>query len=300
MSTEPFPLDETMKQTLDDFAVPELSADFADRVVAGTRGRASAVPPLRPTRKLRWHRTRRVIVGAVTAGAIASAAAATGVLDELGIEVPTADEVWSAITFEEKSQASASGSGAVETLTPSSEGPTRIEGPIDTPEELEEVFRRVDDKRNIRREDRRDRVDQRIDGAIERRGAKGLPTPTPQQEQRLREGIERFRDRADTRREERTQERRDALRNTLEEEGKVSRDEIIRRETPGGPGADRLRRFREMTPEERRDRIRQFRERRSGGGVAPLSQEPIEEVQPQSDPAEAETQDDPPSPDPKI
>ncbi|MEO1219942.1 MAG: hypothetical protein AAFY42_01155 [Pseudomonadota bacterium] len=293
MATDPFPFDAKLKDALDAYRVPELSANFADRVLNSTEDRIAPLPTLRPSPKRRWQRGRRIAIGVMAAGAIATAAAATGVLEELGIELPAADEVWSAITFEEQPRPAPSPSQVAP--KEASEDPVQIEGPIDTPEELEEVFRRVDDVRDTRREARRDRVDQRVDNAIERRVQRGLPTPSDEQEQRLRERIERFRESADTRREQRTEERRDELRETLEEEGTLSRDDIIRGEGPGRPAGDRIRRFRDLSPEERRERIRQFRERR-GASRPPADQEqPTEVTEPIDDSQQPTQAEDPPS-----
>ena len=47
-------------------------------------------------------------------------------------------------------------------IDPASLAPVRIEGPIDTPEELGEAFRRIDEVRSRRSELRRQQLDQRI------------------------------------------------------------------------------------------------------------------------------------------
>ncbi|MEM1050819.1 MAG: hypothetical protein AAGI28_01865 [Pseudomonadota bacterium] len=287
MSTDPIPFDEKMKSVLDQYTVPDMSADFADRVVDATENRARPLPQLRPAPSRRWRSGRRVLVGVLAAGALATAAAATGVLEELGIELPAVEEVWSAVTFEERPEPLQP--VTEETPADQHEDAPLIEGRIDTPEELEEVFRRVDEAGDIRRENRRDRVDQRIDNAIERRSRQGLPLPSAEQEQRLRDRLERFREWSDERRERRTEDRRDELRETLKEEGTLAREDIIRGEASDRSVAERVRRFRELPPEERRERIRQFREQRRANRGLPIQQEPqvldpAEETQPSEDP----------------
>lgn len=273
MSTDhdPFRFDDALEQALKQDPVPALPAGFADRVVAATQGRADPLPQTRTSPAKRWRSGRRLVVGAVAAGALASAAAATGLLEELPIELPSAEEVWSTITGQEAqnepaaSAPSAAAPNSEAQLIPDSEAPVTIEGPIDTPEELEEAFRRIDERRGLRRDTRREAVDQRIDNAIDRRREQGLRAPTPQQEERLRGRIERFRDRTDERRETRIEERREELREEIENGGAISREDFIGRERRQGsdtPVADRLERLRELPPEERRARIRQWRERR--------------------------------------
>lgn len=83
-------LDSVMRDALDRFTVPSLSAGFVDRVVAA----ATAPQPL-PARPLRrrarrggWVRGHRVIVGVIAFGLMSAAAAATGLLGDVGRNVP--------------------------------------------------------------------------------------------------------------------------------------------------------------------------------------------------------------------
>ena len=263
MSNELPPFDDALDKILQGDPVPELPAGFADRIVAATEGRAEPLPQSRPAPKSRWRTSRRLVFGTVAAGALATTAAATGLLEELPIELPSAQEVWEAVTGQEPEPTPAP---VIETPTSlETEEAVTIEGPIDTPEELEEAFRRVDEVRDNRRNTRRENVDQRLDNAIERRRAQGLPAPTPEQEARLRDRIERVRERSDARREARIEERRDGLREDVEAGEAITREDFMQRQRGGGsdtPVADRIEELRQLPPAERRARIREWREER--------------------------------------
>ncbi len=269
----PFRFDDALEDALRNDPVPTLSVGFADRVVAATEGRADPLPKTRPSPAKRWRSGRRLVIGAVAAGALASAAAATGLLEDLPIDLPSPEQVWSAITGQQSAPEPSVAPSEPQVppdqpFVPEGDAPVAIEGAIDTPEELEEAFRRVDEARSLRRDNRRDAVDRRIDNAIDRRRENGLRAPTPEQEERLRGRIERFRERSDERREGLIEERREGLREEIENGGELSREEFINRQRGSDgqgsdtPIADRLERLRDLPPEERRARIREWRERR--------------------------------------
>lgn len=257
-------------KALDGYSAPALPEGFADRVLAATKDRPEPLPePRKPAGgggAARWRSARRVAVGLLAAGALGTAAAATGLLEDLGVELPSAGEVWSTITGQDPAPAAVA--PAVQqppALVPEVREPVVIEGPIDTPEELEEAFRRIDEFRGNRKETRRSNVDQRIDNTIERRREQGLPAPTPEQEARLKDRIEKFRERRDQRVEERLEGRRDEMREQIENGEEFTPRELIEGQRDIGsdtPVGDRLERLREMTPEQRREAIRRFRERR--------------------------------------
>lgn len=283
MSTDNLPFDDAMKRALDDAPVSPMSADFADRVVAATQGRARPLPPTRPAPVRRWRTGRRLVIGAVAAGALATTAAATGLLEEFGINLPSPQEVWTRVTGQESLAPVAPAPPPRLAPEPEIETPVVIEGPIDTPEELEEAFRRVDEARANRREGRRERVDTRIDNAIERRREQGLQAPTPEQEERLRGRIDRMRERADERREDRAAVRRDELRETLEQEGEVTREDVIDTVPPDSPLGRRLQRLRQLQPDERREALRQWRERRQDRLDQKVEAPPAENLQAEPD-----------------
>lgn len=267
MSSDPFPLDRELARLLGNDRVPELSAGFADRVVAATQGRAAPLPQAR--RISGWRRIgRRLVVGVVAAGALGSAAAATGLLDNLPIDIPTPREMWTSITGDKADPTPSSPARtATADIVPQTSGPVEIEGAIDTPEELEEAFRRIDQVRAGRRDTWRETVDRRIDNTIDRRRAQGLPAPTPEEEALLRSRIEQARDRRDERLDAATAERREILREEIENGGELTRETLIRLQRgvrPGTPTADRLERLRQLPPDQRRALIRQWRERQQG------------------------------------
>lgn len=284
---------EPLGQALDGYRTPALSPDFADRVVVAARDRAVPLPPIRQSGGgvRRWSSARRLVVGTVAAGALATAAAATGALDNLPIEIPTPKEVWATITGQDgSSERPPAISPSDEDTTSRGDESVEIEGAIDTGEELEEAFNRIDERRDERRSQRRDRVDSRIDEALERRRAQGLPAPTPEQEARLRERLEQGRERRDAIMDERRESNRDELRDRIEGGEELTPRELLREDRlNAAPPAmrERIEEFRELPPEERRDRIRQFRERRQE-----FRQQRLDETAAQRDPdAEQALQD---------
>ncbi len=264
--TRPITPDEPLGQVLSGYAVPQLPPDFADRVVSATNDRAARLPTSRPATS-RWRTVRRVGTGVLVAGALGTAAAATGVLEDLGVDLPSPQQVWSRITGNDPAPDPASTSAPAANVAPAPSGsaPVVIEGSIDTTEELEEAFRRVDEVRSTRSENRRGRVDRRIDEFIENRRAQGLPAPTPEEEQQFRERLGEFRERREDRVEGRLEERREDLRERLESGEKLTREDLLlneRGEAGERPMRRRVQRWRDMSPEQRQQRIERLRERR--------------------------------------
>lgn len=277
-----------LARALAEYAVPGLSAGFADRVLAAAATRPAPLPDLRRQHGTRgWRWGRGIAIGVVSFGVLASAAAATGMLERFAIPVPSAQKVWASLT----------GRPAVKAV-PSPPAPSqparlaqaKIAGPIDTPEELSEAFRRIDDVRERRRAVRRDRVDQRIASAIERRQAAGLPALTPEEEAGLRAKITAAQARRDQLANDRIATRRDDLQRKVQSGEALTREDIVR---PAPEDADALERrerlrqwrgllpeqqreaLRQLPPEERRALIEDYRTRRAGGS-ARLQQTPVE------------------------
>ncbi len=271
---------------------PALPSGFADRVVARTRDRPAPLPDSRSGGGglKRWRSARRLAIGGLVAGALATTAAATGLLDDLPISVPSVERVWATITGQDETSEPAAPTNEVDStpFVPEVEAPVELEGPIDSPEELEEAFRRVDEVRSNRTNLRRERVDRRIDRVIDRRREQGLRVPDPQQEERLKDRIDQFRERRDERVGDRLETRRDELRERVEGGEELSREDFVReqREAVGGERRrERLERLREMSPEERRERIRQFRENRQQRRQERIQQQTTPS-QPADDPVE--------------
>lgn len=244
--------------------VPPLSADFTDRVIGRTAERPAALPPLRP-RAPRWRGGRRLALGALAFGALASAAAATGLFGTLPDRVPSPGEVLASLAGPEIVPAPPAATSVAPAPPGAGDAQVAIEGPIDTPEELEEAFRRFDDFRTRRAELRREATDWRLDRALERRREQGLPVPSPEQEARLRERLDDLRERRSERIGSRIEGRRDEMREALEGGEAIEREDFLRRQRGAGtetPIVDRLERLRRLPPEERRARIRRWRERR--------------------------------------
>jgi hypothetical protein len=189
-------------------------------------------------------------------GALASAAAAAGLFGVLPDRVPSPGEVWASIAGPERvAPPQAPMPSAPGRVAP--RAPVAIEGAVDTPEELEEVFRRFDTFRERRQEARREAGDLRLERALERRREQGLPVPTPDEEARLRERIDTLRQRREERIGQRLETRRETLREKVEAGEAVTPQDILPERAR--PVIERLR---QLPPEERRERLRKWRERR--------------------------------------
>jgi hypothetical protein len=262
-------------RALSDYAVPPLSAGFADRVLAAAEARpAVSSSPLSPLRRAPltargWRLGRGVVIGVVSFGALASAAAATGLLERFDITVPTPQTVWASITGAPAPApaAAAAPRSAVATRTGETLGeapapaPVEIVGPVDTPEELAEAFRRIEAVRQQRFAARSERIDQRIDSAIERRRAAGLPLPTPEEEAAFRQRIASDRARRDAFAADRLAQRREELAGRLESGEALTREDImrpLREDVRTLASAEKLRKLSRMAPEERREALRQM------------------------------------------
>lgn len=243
----------SLARTLDGYAVPGLSAGFADRVLAAADARPAPLPPLRRKRS-GWRTGQRLAIGIASFGALATAAAATGLLGRLVIPVPSAGTVWASITGTvEAAPARPEIAQTLKSDVAAAPVPVEIAGPIDTPEELGEAFRRIDDVRQGRREERRAIIDQRINGAIERRRAAGLPVPTAEQEARLRERIDQARIRRAQMADEQITARRAELQRKVESGEALTREDVTGQRPVDPDMRERVRELRQLTPEQRRE-----------------------------------------------
>jgi hypothetical protein len=262
-----------LARALGDFAVPELPAGFADRVLAAAEARPdAALPPLPELRRKGtvggargWQLGRRIAIATVGFSALATAAAATGLLERFDLPVPSPEKVWASLTGKEAAAKVAPASKPVEAApvdpAPAALAPVRIEGPIDTPEELGEAFRRIDEVRQGRSAMRRQNIEQRIEREKARRAAAGLPLPTPEQEARIRQRI----DAAEARREglidQRLEQRRTEMRERVEAGEALTREDIVRplrEDSRALQRRDTIERLRRMNPEQRREAVRRL------------------------------------------
>ncbi|WP_086608190.1 hypothetical protein [Erythrobacter donghaensis] len=299
-----------LARKLDDFAAPSLSVGFADRVLAAAEARAAPdlapLPPLRraPARRRGWRVGQRVVIGLASFTALASAAAATGLLERFDIPVPSAEKVWASLTGKPAKVAAAPVAPppvpAAQASAAAALAPVEIVGPIDTPEELSEAFRRIDAVRDGRFAARQSRIDQRIDAEIERRRAAGLRVPTSEEEAQLRERI----DNAQARRKQRVDDvvaaRREELARKVESGEALTRQDVLqplREDAQALQRQQRLRELRRLSPEERREALRrlppaerralieEFRARRAEAAAAPS---PAPSVEPSAAPTPSE------------
>lgn len=287
-----------LARVLDGYRAPDLPAGFAERVLAAAEARPLPLPELRrPGRSRRWRIGQRLAIGVASFGALATAAAATGLLEQLAIPVPSAKTVWASLTGSAEAAAAPEPVAAAAPASAPTPAAVAIEGPIDTPEELQETLRRVDQVRAGRREERRAIIDQRIKSEIERRRAAGLRVPTPEEEARLRARIEQ----AITAREQRADAaataRREAMQRKVENGEALTREDLTGRKplSPEArerfrglrdlPPGERAKAWREMSPEERRALADELRARRA----VRLPQQPA----PAPEPAPVPSQDTP-------
>ena len=257
-----------LARALDDFAVPGLSAGFADRVLAAAEARPAPLPELR--RKgaggaRGWQLGRRIAIATVGFSALATAAAATGLLERFDLPVPSPEKVWASLTGKEAavqvvpSSVPASAPAADPALV--AFAPVRIEGPVDTPEELGEAFRRIDEVRQGRSAMRRQAIEQRIEREKERRRAAGLPLPTPEQEARIRNRIDSAQARREGVIDQRLEQRRAEMRERVEAGEALTREDIVRplrEDQRTFQQRERIERLRQMNPEQRREAVRRL------------------------------------------
>jgi hypothetical protein len=285
-----------LARVLDGYGAPDLPAGFADRVLAAAEARPVPLPELRrPLRSRRWRIGQRIAIGVASFGALATAAAATGVLEQLAIPVPSAKTVWASLTGTAQATAKPKPAVAAAVAPPvaPTPAPVTIEGPVDTPEELAETFRRTDQVRAGRREERRTVIDQRIKAEIERRRAAGLRVPTPEEEARLRARIEQEVTRREALADQRTAARREAMQRKVENGEALTREDL-RAGQPVNPAArerfrglrdlppgERAKAWRDMTPEERRLLAEELRARRA----VRLPQQPAPAPEPSPEPS---------------
>lgn len=246
-----------LARALGSAAPPRLSPGFADRVVAAAEARAAPLPQLRRT--ARWRAGRRLAVGLAGVVALASAAAATGLLQQVVPSVPSAKAVWASLTGPAKAAPVPQRAPALEPAPAAEPTGVAIAGPIDTPEELGEAFRRVEQLRDRRREVRRTAIERRIADALAQRKASGLPDPTPAELAALRERIAAREAQRDAAVDARVKVRREALERRVENGETLTRKDFVRPLRPGevlAQGDESLERLKGMTPAERREAVR--------------------------------------------
>jgi hypothetical protein len=260
--------DPALKALLDADRAPALPAGFADRVTAAAEGRSPGWPRPRRGGSPRWRTMRRVTLGVGAAALLSTAAAATGVLEKIGIALPPPVQ-----RFVDNVSETVTGRTPVRAERPVLAVPAAnaIEGPVDSPQELEEAFRRAEDARELRTGQRRERVDQRIDAELARRRAQGLPAPTTEREAEMRQRLNDVRARRDALSDDRRETVRDDLRQRVEAGEPITRETLreVREETGMAPGS-------RLTPARREElRRRRLAER--------LQQAPAAEPAPTAD-----------------
>ncbi len=260
------PFDPALKALLDADRPPPLPAGFAERLAEAALARRDPLPRLRRSPAQRWRTGRKVALGLLAGGLLSSAAAATGLLGQVGIVLPPpiqqfVDDVAETVTGRPVPAPVPARAAPPEAPVP---GGRVIEGPIDSPQELETAFERIDAVREVRQNARRERVDQRIDGALERRREQGLPVPDAEEEARLRQRLEEARARRDALAAERREAVREDLRERVEEGEAIPPRSLLPNR---GEALDRL------SPQQREAMRRRLAERRAGEPLPPTAEE---------------------------
>ncbi|MCL6249457.1 hypothetical protein M3P36_00130 [Altererythrobacter sp. KTW20L] len=197
-------------------------------------------------------------------GLLSSAAAASGLLGQVGIVLPVqqfVDDGTETVT----GKPAPAPVRAVRARVQSADGRAIvIEGPINNPQELETAFERIYAARPERLATRRELVDQRIDGALDRRRAQGLPIPDAVEEARLRAWLEQ----AQARRDAQAAERREAVRADLRD--RVADGEAIAPRALAPRGTETLE---GLSPAQQRQALRRrLAERRAAGSLPPSAE----------------------------
>jgi hypothetical protein len=194
---------------------------------------------------------------------VASAAAATGVLERFDIPVPSPQKVWASIAGNAPSAVTTAPVAPVSIASAQSQSatktPVQIVGPIDRPEELYEAFRRIDEVRQGRMETRRQLADQRIANQIERRRAAGLRVPTAEEEADLRQRVAEAQARRDQLAADKLRSRREELQRKIDGGEALSREDILqplREDGLASRRGERIERLQRMTPAGRREALR--------------------------------------------
>lgn len=240
--------------------VPPLSLGFADRVIAAAEARPAPLPALRrrPGRWSGWRTGQRLAVGVAGVFVLGTAAAATGLLQQFALPLPSATAVWASLSGTPQAAPAATPAPSA-AQPPAATAKVAIDGPIDTPEELGEAFRRVDEKRQGRRAERAQIINQRIAREIERRRAAGLRVPTPDEEVRLRERIAAAEQRREQLADQRIAARRESLQRKVESGEALTREDVVaplRARQPLSEGSANFEQLRRMSPQERRAALR--------------------------------------------
>lgn len=247
----------SLARALDGAHAPRLSPGFADRVLAAAKARPAPLPA--PRRTARWRTGRRLAFGLTGVVALASAAAATGLLQQVVPSMPSPKAMWASLTGPAR-PAPAPRPAPAHTQAPAAEpSGLAITGPIDTPEELGEVFRRVDQLRDTRREVRRTLLERRLADALAQRKASGLPDPSPAELAALRERLAALEARREAAVDARAEVRRNAFEQRVEKGEAVTRRDFVRPLRPGEAlpgGVETFERLRAMSPAERREAVR--------------------------------------------
>jgi hypothetical protein len=268
MMTSSEPFDPALKDLLDADRVPPLPSGFAERVTAAATAHRDPLPKLRRSPAQRWRTGRKVAFGLVAGGLLSSAAAATGLLGQVGIVLPPPVQQFVNDVTETVTGRPAPVSEPAGAVPPGAQGADgraiAIEGPIDSPQELEAAFERIDAARAERQATRRELVDQRIDGALDRRRAQGLPVPDAAEEARLRARLEE----AQARRDAQAAERREAVRAELRD--RVADGEAIAPRAVAPRGTETLE---GLSPAQQRQALRRrLAERRAAGSLPPAAE----------------------------
>lgn len=172
-------LDPVLRDALDRFTVPPLSAGFADRVVAAATGPAKPIPLAVPSRRDRrggWVRGHRVVIGAVAFGLMSAAAAATAIFGDVARTMPVIGPLIASIAPARTEPKAKKPIGVKPAVAKADEPQARAVAdapPIETPLAV------LPERREIRREFVAQKIAARLERRAEVRAELGLPPKPP-------------------------------------------------------------------------------------------------------------------------
>lgn len=172
--------DPALREMLDAFTVPPLSAGFADRVVAAA---ANPLPPLpapvpsRGGKRARWIRGHRVVIGVVAFGLMSAGAAATAIFGDVARTIPVIGPLIASVS-PVKPQPKPKLAAVAKPKPDEGDPPAVVEeaAPATLPLTLPE---QIAVRRAIRREIVAERIAAGLQRRAERREALGLPPSPP-------------------------------------------------------------------------------------------------------------------------
>ncbi len=169
--------DKNTAAALDLYALPALSADFADRVIEKANTATALVKPPVRDRRRRWSRLRTLSIGIGAFGVMSAAAAATGAFGDIARDVPVIGPLIESIAPAKPKPvrlAARKPSPAAKPIEPATIAAAEPSVAVPIATQNDEILR---EERHARREAR---LGARVEKMQARRAEAGLPTLSPE------------------------------------------------------------------------------------------------------------------------